>query len=182
MSRRNRLPHPAVSIVAVLLVGFLVYPYVTLWRLAAALGSGDAPVLARLVDWDAVRDGIKEDICDEVTETPTTMIASNNTLPPFGFSFVREIAGNAVDANINPDNLVSATRVAGPNLRPGQEMLGLRYAFFDDPSRFTMVYHTQGQAAGEPDLRLQLELRHFTWKVTRAWLPPSLLVAANSHS
>ena len=182
MSWKVRWPRPAGDIAAAMLLGFLIYPYVTLYRIGAALGEGNARVLAQLIDWDAVRDGIKEDICDAVTETPTRMIAANNTLPPFGFSFVREIAGNAIDANVSPGSLVAAIQATRPAFGTEQEMLGLRYAFFDGPRRFTVLYHTAGQHPGEPDLRLQLELRHFTWKVTRAWLSPNLLMAANTHS
>lgn len=177
-----RFSSPTGACAALLAAGFFAYPYVTLYRLGMALNAGDAALLAHLVDWDSVRDGIKEDICDAVTEVPATTVAQNNILPPFGFSFVRGVAGNLIDANVNPDNLVSASHLAGPALRPEREMLGLRWAFFDSPSSFTVAYHAPGQQAGEPDLRLQLEFRHFEWKVIRAWLPPSLLVAANSRT
>jgi hypothetical protein len=135
---------------ALLAAGFLAYPYVTLYRLGAALSAGDATLLAHLVDWDSVRDGIKEDICDAVTEVPATTVAQNNVLPPFGFSFVRGVASNLIDTNVNPDNLVSATQSAGPALRLEREMLGLRWAFFDSPSSFTVAYHAPGQQSGEP--------------------------------
>ncbi len=182
MRQRIRLPRPAVLTAAALLLGFLVYPYLFLYQLGTALGQGNTRMLARLIDWDAVRDGIKEDICDAVTETPIAMVAANNTLPPFGFSFVREITGNAIDANISPAALAAATRAAGAAFGTGQEVLGLRYAFFDGPRSFTVVYHAAEQGPNEPDLRLQLEFRHLTWRVTRAWLSPNLLMAANSHS
>jgi hypothetical protein len=31
-------------------------------------------------------------------------------------------------------------------------------------------------------IRIEMELRQGEWKVTRAWLPPSMLVQANSRT
>jgi hypothetical protein len=85
-------------IAAVLAIGvtYAAYPYVTLYRLGHAIHTGDAATLRTLVDWSAVREGIKEDICDNVADDPQ----SEGKLPAFGASFVRGIASNAVDQRV----------------------------------------------------------------------------------
>ena len=50
----------ASSIVA--LVGYLLWPYVTLYRLDRAIGAADEIALEQLVDWAAVRDGLRDDM------------------------------------------------------------------------------------------------------------------------
>src|SRR5208282_3442012 len=86
----------------VLTVGFAygAYPYVTLYRLGEAIQGSDANTLESLVDWPAVREGIKEDICDFVTEDQGPKTATN--LPPFGAAFLRGIASRAIDQAVTP--------------------------------------------------------------------------------
>ncbi len=49
-------------------IGYIAYPYVTLYRLGEAIRGADAATLETLVDWPSVREGIKEDICDLVVD------------------------------------------------------------------------------------------------------------------
>jgi len=96
---------------------------------------------------------------------------------------VRGITANAVDANVTPEALLSAARGTGPSL-PGvvDDVALLHWAFFDTPTRFRVRLRPAAIPPGEPDMRLRLELRHGSWRVTRAWLPPSMLRAVNSRS
>ena len=50
--------------------GYAAYPYVTLYRLGSAIKGADAATLESLVNWPAVREGIKEDVCDLVVDEP----------------------------------------------------------------------------------------------------------------
>jgi hypothetical protein len=68
--------------------GYLGYPYATLYRLDTAMRRSDASTLRSLVDWYAVREGLKEDICDMVLDEPASARPSNE-LAPFGAGFVR---------------------------------------------------------------------------------------------
>jgi hypothetical protein len=168
---------------AALALSYVVYPYVALYRLGAAVGAGDAAALTVLIDWDAVRDGIKEDIADEVMELPAPGTVEDNKLPPFGYSFVRGITANAVDANVTPETLLSVARGTGPSLpRVTDDAALLRWAFFDAPNSFRIALRPSAIPPNEPDMRLRLELRHGSWRVTRVWLPPSLLQAVNSRT
>ena len=99
-------------------VAYVVYPYVTLYRLGQAIRQGDASSLETMVDWAAVREGIKEDICDTVIDEPAEAKAGDQ-LPPFGAGFVRGIAGNAVEfagdaSGTGRGCRAGADRAAGP--------------------------------------------------------------------
>jgi hypothetical protein len=95
---------PIIGLLLTLAVSYLAYPYFTLYRLGQAIRSGDASTLESLIDWPAVREGIKEDICDLVVDEPPEAKAGNQ-LPPFGAGFVRGIAMNVVDSRVTPEGL-----------------------------------------------------------------------------
>ncbi len=187
-----RVRRGAVGAAVVALALYAASPYVALYRLRAAALSGDAATLATLVDWDDVREGIKEDICDGVLEDsstpPAQKAAAPTALPPFGSSFVRGIASNEIDNMVTPQRLALALRpvFATPSdmllqraTRPSFSSVALDRAMFAGPTRFVVALHTAGMAGR---IRLQLDLRHGAWQVTRAWLPPDWLEASNAHT
>ncbi|MBS0560636.1 MAG: DUF2939 domain-containing protein [Proteobacteria bacterium] len=159
---------------------YVAYPYVTLARLGAALGSGDAQTLERLVAWGPVREGIKEDICDDVADMPAS---SGNSLRPFGYSFVRGVAANVIDTRVSPRGLLAVAQRFDPATLTLDAVSGVRWAFFDgSPTAFVAELRPPGDGArGEP-VRVQMELQGLSWKVTRVWLPHKLLMAANDPS
>lgn len=179
MGSRKRI----VAAVALACAAYAAWPYVTLYRLGQAIRHGDAAALETLVNWDGVREGIKEDICDNVLGAPTAQVASGEgRLPPFGFSFARGIAGNAVDENVNPQALVTAAHAADPPDHPADANPSIAWAFFDGPRSFLVLLRQPGARPGDQPIRIQLELHHGDWKVTRAWLPREMLVQANSKT
>jgi hypothetical protein len=156
---------------------YVAYPYVTLARLGAALGNGDAQTLETLVAWGQVREGIKEDISDDVSDAPATNATG---LRPFGFSFAHSVASNLVDAHVSPHGILAAARHFDPaNLTLGA-ISGVKWAFFESPTQFVAELKPPGMAAEAPPVRVQMELHGFAWKVTRVWLPPTLLAATNA--
>jgi hypothetical protein len=87
-------------------VAYVALPYVTLYRLGSAIRGGDAATLESLVDWPAVREGIKEDVCDFAADEPGPH--GSTELPPFGASFVRGIESGAIDHAVTPQALLAA--------------------------------------------------------------------------
>jgi hypothetical protein len=186
----------AVMAAGVLAAAYVAYPYVTLYRLGDAIRRGDATPLESLVDWDGVREGIKEDVCDNVLAVPPPpQVVQDHqagaALPPFGASFVRGIAGNVIDKNVTPTGLVSAAQrsqavdASGEPARQAAEPRAdprIVWAFFDGPTSFSVDLLPPGDAAVQEPIRIQMQLRHGEWKVTRAWLPPSMLVQANART
>jgi hypothetical protein len=152
---------------------YVAYPYVTLYRLGSAIQGADAATLESLVDWPAVREGIKEDVCDLAADDPDPKAATE--LPPFGASFVRGIASNTIDQAITPQALLAAASTL-PASPPPQPQRGadvrVNWAFFDSPTTFMVSLLPHGQA--EP-IKLEMDLRHGEWRVQRVWLPADLL-------
>jgi Protein of unknown function (DUF2939) len=154
-------------------VAYVAFPYVTLYRLGSAIRGGDAATLESLVDWPAVREGIKEDVCDLGADEPAPH--GNAGLPPFGASFVHGIESGAIDHAVTPQALLAATATlpSSPPPRPrrGAEVR-VTWAFFDGPTTFLVSLQPPNQT--EP-IKLELDLRHGEWRVQRVWLPPELL-------
>ena len=92
-----------------IVAAYVVYPYVTLYRLGQAIRHGDATMLQSMVDWPSVREGIKEDICDLVIDEPPEA-KHGGKLPPFGAGFVRGIAANAIDERVTPQALATVAK------------------------------------------------------------------------
>ena len=170
---------PAKPILAAALaigVGYGAYPYVTLYRLDNAIHTGDAATLQALVNWPAVREGIKEDICDNVADNPEAT-SHDGKLPAFGASFVRGIAASSVDQQVTAEGLVGMThhQAAGPATYGGA--MTVNWAFFADPTDFAVDVDAPGQ---QGSIRMQMSLTNAGWKVTRIWLPPALLAQGNT--
>jgi hypothetical protein len=152
---------------------YVAFPYVTLYRLGSAIRSADAATLESLVDWPAVREGIKEDVCDLAADAPGP--ANGAELPPFGASFIRGVASGAIDQAVTPQALLAATAMSTstpPRRSPRGADVHVKWAFFDSPTTFMVSLQPPGQT--EP-IRLELDLQHGEWRVQRVWLPPELL-------
>lgn len=155
-------------------VAYIAYPYVTLYRLGSAIKGADAATLESLVDWPAVREGIKEDVCDLSADDPGPAKAGTE-LPPFGASFVRGITSSSIDKAVTPQALLAAattTAVAAPPKQPRGADVQVNWAFFDSPTTFLVSLQASGQA--DP-IKLEMDLRDGTWQVMRVWLPAELL-------
>ncbi len=159
-------------------VAYGVYPYVTLYRLGQAIRQGDQESLQTMVDWPAVREGIKEDICDFVVDNPPEA-KHGNKLPPFGAGFMRGIAMNAVDTSVTPEGLVSAVKEPKPSTAPKGAEVRVDWAFFDGPSGFVVDLSAPGQPT---PIRLKMDFRDGGWQVTRVWLPRDLLAGGKTRT
>jgi hypothetical protein len=163
---------------ALLAVGcaYVIYPYVALYQLGEAIRQGDATRLETMVDWPAVREGIKEDICDRVIDQPRP-VQSDGSLPPFGAGFVRGIATNAVDKRVTPQAFVAAAQPLDAEQTGRSAAVQVTWAFFTGPAAFVVNLSAPGQDA---PIRLQMDLQNGAWHVTRVWLPPEMLSQTNA--
>ena len=165
---------PLIGILLTTGFAYGLYPYVALYELGQAVRQGDAVRLETMVDWASVREGIKEDICDQVVEQPEPAQKSGQ-LPPFGAGFVRGIATNTVDKRVTPEALVAATQQPDPKSLAKSDGVRVNWAFFVSPSAFMVDLGTPDNLA---PIRLQMDLRDGAWHVTRVWLPPDMLGGA----
>jgi len=170
---RTRVMWPDLTVVLIAGVAYGASPYVTLYYLGEAIQKSDAKALEALVNWPAVRQGIKEDICDFVSVDSDPATAGN--LPPFGASFMRGIVSSAIDQAVTPQALLAVTS-ATPVTPPGADQQGpdvrVNWAFFDSPTTFMISLQARGQT--DP-IKLEMDLRHGKWRVQRVWLPEDLL-------
>jgi Protein of unknown function (DUF2939) len=172
-----RAKWPLLAVFLTFAVTYGVYPYVTLYRLGAAIRGADAATLETLVDWPSVREGIKEDICDVVIDDVDTK--RGGALPAFGKSFMRGIASSNIDKNVTPQAIATIAPTSTPAAsRPGADV-HVDWAFFESPTKFSVSLRTQGLA--EP-IRLEMELRNGEWQIRRVWLPTEMLTNAPART
>ena len=165
---------PLLAAVLGISVAYTAYPYATLYRLGSALQSADVGTLESLVNWPAVREGIKEDVSDLVLDDPG--LKTGAALPPFGASFRRGIASSAIDQAVTPQALLAATAAASRSASwssPPSADVQINWALFDSLTTFLVSLRAPGQA--EP-VKLEMDLRHGAWRVQRVWLPAELLL------
>ena len=188
---RRAFPPWLVVLSALVLIGtcYVGGPFFTLWRLTRALDSGDLAALDRLVDWDAVRQGLKDDIAEGVIGMPQETLVATNTLPPFGASFISGIAGAEVAQAVTPQGLLHVTRqldppppapsaeAPSPTLFPAVVAAG-----FSTPTQFDLRLRTACQDADEVPLHVRLAFRAGLWKVVRVWVPQDLMDRASSRT
>ena len=161
-------------VLPICLAAYLAWPCVTLYRLNTALQHRDLAALAAGVDWDSVREGLKEDIADGIMgDDAGAMQQATDALPPFGAGFVRGMAGNAVDRMVTPERLVAGVHQSG-------QMAGVwsMRGWFDSPTRFEVSMPPPGSGADAGAMRLQMDLVRngwgFAWQVTGAYVPPAM--------
>jgi hypothetical protein len=165
-----RVRWPLLASVLSVAVAYVAYPYFTLYRLGTAIRGADAATLESLVDWPAVREGIKEDVCDLVIDTPASKTSGN--LPAFGTSFMRGIASSNIDQAITPQALLAATAPVPARPAPRGADVHVSWAFFDSPTTFMVSFQAPGQT--DP-VRLEMDFKSGAWRVQRVWLPAELL-------
>jgi hypothetical protein len=152
-------------------VAYVAYPYLTLYRLGSALQTADAVTLESLIDWPAVREGIKEDVCDLGNDDPAPQ--TKGRLPPFGASFMAGIRSSAIDQTVTPQALLAATStIPSSHSAPRGADVHVSWAFFDSPTSFMVSLHAPGQT--DP-VKLEMDLKDGEWRVQRVWLPSELL-------
>jgi len=144
------------------------YPALTLYQLQSAVRDGNATTLSRFIDWPAVRQGVKEDICDLVLDEPGDP-AKKGELPPFGASFVRGVTGASVDHTFTAEALANM----GHPIEPRHDDAQIDWAFFSGPLRFNV--HVSVAGVTDP-VRAELALTGWRWQVIRVWIPPALLI------
>ena len=138
------------------LLGFLAWPYTSLWRLSAAASHPDPGVLAPMVDLDAIRGEIRRKL------NKTTSSAIGKVSDPFIQWLERGILQLGTGALEQLVTLAWVQERLGANSPPGQGFLGeVGYAFFDSAGGFAVRIGGPGQAP----VHLRLGLQGFDWKL-----------------
>jgi Protein of unknown function (DUF2939) len=165
------------------LAGVLAYgasPYVALWRLGAALRSGDAGFVASHVDWDSVRQGMVQQVDSQIRGLGArAKPVTTDGLAPFGASFAHGLATQVVDNAFHPDQVQAALRHLA--LTGGTPETHLRWAFFDAPNQFLVSVAMPCQGQMEV-MQVRMQLQGDTWEVVRVVAPPELLASFSAST
>jgi hypothetical protein len=156
----RRLPASRILIPALVLLAYLAWPYVTLWRLDRALAREDQGALASLVDLGAVREEIRHKLNKEET----------SSIGPVSDAFIdwleRAIRRNgtgAIDHQVDLDWVRGRLLSHSP---PGEGLsAGLSSAFFDDPFHFSLRI---GAPSASP-VFARLSFRGTGWRMTAVY-------------
>jgi hypothetical protein len=173
------------SAMAAMAVAYAAYPYLTLYRLNDALRRGDVASVSSHIDWPRVREALAADVSGEIKGQPAggETAAQQDDLPAFGSSFVTGMATHAINDRLTPHGLMVAMAEAAPSsATPSHAAARLESAWFVSPTEFLVQLRLGGEKAETPPLRLRMQLVGGVWKVTRAWLPPDLLMKANART
>jgi hypothetical protein len=137
-------------------IGYLAWPYLTLWRLDRALVRDDRTDLAALVDLPAMRDEIRRQINKD----------AQGALVPFSDPFIswleeaiRRNGTAALDRQVTLDWVRGHLLAHSP---PGAALApALSWAFFDDPLHFSL------RIGAETDgpVRVRLAFNGLGWRV-----------------
>jgi len=176
--RRLRRPKLAV---AACIAAYLVWPYVALYRVGDALRHGDVAALSAEIDWDSVREGLKEDIADQITPRP---VGVADGLPAFGAGFVTAMAGTVIDRTVTPASLAARQNILRTAGRKPRE--SLRSAWFSGLTQFDASFQLSSKEPGQEPVRVHLDLVETgwfpQWQVTRVWIPMTVLQNLQSHA
>ena len=178
-------------ILAVAIIGLLgaygAWPFLSLYEIRHDVQTQDVTALTADIDWNQLREGLKQDIADGITGEPGQAVqvnaAASDDLPPFGSGFVTNMAASMVDQTVTPQylaNTASTLRAAGAH------QMGVSEAHFTSPTSFMVALSAAPSTAVHDAIRLRLDLVRsglsMRWKVTRAWLPADMLAAAEPHA
>ena len=152
------------SIIVLVVLGFVVWPYVQLNRFGRAIDVNDERELRSLVDVEAIRRQMKK-IIDQNIEGATERY--DNPVIRFVRGGVKELSGaslESVDLDWVRNTLFAARHYPG---NQGPQLLGgFLFAFFETPTRFLVRAGKLGQ---EP-IHLYMSLKDWKWRVTAVFV------------
>jgi hypothetical protein len=182
-------PKAPLTALAILLLGYVAYPYLAAYELVEAVESGDPARIEPKVDWPAVRQGFKDDLNGAIATNATQ---HRNGLALLGMALGAKLMDGAVDALVTPEGLAGIIkegrrdRAAGaaiggsaglpsppPETAPTGEHRRTRlvWAFFDGPTSFSAQVRGAAERESDPPVRLRFQLEGGSWVLTRVFLP-----------
>ena len=172
-----RLTRAIFRLIVVAIVGtalvFVAAPFFAFRAVKAAARDGDAHALAQLVDYPAVRQGLRP----QVAAIPVTAPAPPDIwTDPIG-AVRRAIepltpAPPAVEPYLSASGLYDLTRGFAPGKAPAEARSSFPRLRYWDPNRARFAAAPRGANAGEQAVVFTFERRElFTWKLVQIHLP-----------
>jgi len=169
-----------VLVVIVLLAAYAAYPYLALYRLGEALRAHDLDAVEAKVDWQRVRQGIKDDVNAAVADKVRP--EEGDALAAFGVALAGKLAGSVVDARVTPAGLVAVAAADRPTLTTlitqvyvstseQKPLPRLVRSGFGGLTAFEATVMPDRVDAEDQIIRLRFELKGGYWLLTRIYLP-----------
>ena len=159
----------------ILLAVYIAYPYWTLYRLQDALLSNNAEAVKRIVDFPAVRAGMKAQVEGGLLEKSAEIGEKRPVLGDIGTALTNllgpSVIGGTVDGLVTPEALLSNPTVVEHREKNEGFSDYLEYAFFSSPTTFK-VDAKDPKEADSPTVTATMVLDGWRWRVTNVALPP----------
>ena len=159
----------------ILLGVYIAYPYWTLLRLEQALLANNAEKLEKIVDFPAIRAGMKKQVEGGLLEKSQKLGETRPILGDIGEALTRALApsvvGGTVDSLVTPETILNNPTVVEHREKDEGFRDFLTYAFFASPTRFT-VDVKDPKRADAPTVTGTLTLKGVRWRLTDIELPP----------
>jgi hypothetical protein len=164
----------------VMISAFAVYPYLALYRLGEALRTRDLDAVESKVDWQRVRQGVKDDV--NTALAAKVRPEEGDAIAAFGVALVGKLAGPVVDATVTPAGLAALAAADRPTLTtlvtqvyvstvPDRPLPRLVRSGFSGLIAFEATVMPNGADAENQAIQLRFELEGGYWMLTRIHLP-----------
>jgi hypothetical protein len=146
------------SLLILLVLGFLAWPYYMVYRLDRALALNDRREMEKLIDLESVRRQFKR-LLDEDIEGVTVQF--DNPVFKFLRGGVKELSAATFDA-VDYDWIREAILTAESHQRRRPGIGRFSFACFESPTRFLI----RAGELGKNPIHLYMTLRNWQWRVT----------------
>lgn len=146
-------------LIFIILLGYVGWPYVNLFRLDRALITNNQTALTSLVDLEAVKAARKQSIEVGLKNT----VGDRNTMPDIVRQGVHWIGGSAVDTMIDMDWVRETLRWKKDGRTSAYPSIisAISFAFFESPTNFLIRI---GELGFNP-IHMRMQLRDWHWRV-----------------
>ena len=162
-------------LIVILLAAYIGYPYLTLYWIDEALIDNDRASLEQMVDFPAVRAGLKAQVKGQVMATASEKAEKRPILGGIGEALTKMFAPGMVDSTVDgmvtPEGILENPTVA-ERRRKGEGFADfITYAFFAGPTTFTFDVKDPDDR-NSPQVQAVMKLDGLRWKVVEVRVPP----------
>jgi hypothetical protein len=142
-----------------LLLGFLAWPFVSVYQLNQALETNDTAAIEELIDIESVKQEIKRKMNKEVESSIGEV---SNGFVEWLQNGIQRLGSNAVEQMVGTQWAISQLRSHNPDRLRGGFLDQLSYAFFDGPDSLLLRI---GELGDKP-VHARLSLQGTQWRIT----------------
>lgn len=159
----------------ILIAAYVAYPYWTLYRLEQALLTDSTESLEKIVDFPAIRAGLKGQVEGGMLAKTDELAKKRPVLGDIGRAlteaFGPSIVGGTVDNLVTPETVLKNPTVVEHRKKDEGFEDFVHYAFFSGPTTFKIELKDPDDAS-LPTITSFMSLDGFRWRVTKVEMPP----------